>query len=57
MYKDRQTAEAEELKFKTKRDNPTLVKFSVVASEYLDYMYESKKNLLYILTKMPIKRI
>ena len=43
-YETRELAEAEELKFKTKRDNPTLVKFSVVASEYLDYMYESKKE-------------
>ncbi len=57
MYKDRATAEAEELKFKTKRDNPTLVKFDVVASEYFDYMLRQKKNLLCILMKMSIKRI
>lgn len=44
MYKDRQTAEAEELRFKTKRDNPLMVKFSVVASEYFDYMYKTKKE-------------
>ena len=44
MFLTKQEAETEELKFKTKRDNPTLVKFSVIASEYLDYMYKSKKE-------------
>jgi integrase len=44
MYKDRATAEAEELKFKTKRDNPLLIKFEIVASEYFDYMYKIKKE-------------
>ena len=44
MYKDRATAEAEELKFKTKRDNPLLVKFNIVASEYFDFMYKTKKE-------------
>lgn len=44
MYKDRATAEAEELKFKTKRDNPLIVKFSIVANEYFDYMYKTKKE-------------
>ncbi len=43
-YKTRELAEAEELKFKTKRDNPTLVRFSVIASEYFDYMYKAKKE-------------
>ncbi|MBR4260626.1 MAG: site-specific integrase [Clostridia bacterium] len=44
MFIDRATAEAEELKFKTKRDNPTLVKFSIVASEYFDYLNKSRKE-------------
>ncbi len=44
MYIDRKTAEMEELKFKTKRDNPLLVKFSIVASEYFEYMYKIKKE-------------
>lgn len=44
MYIDRKTAEIEELKFKTKRDNPLLVKFSIVASEYFEYMYTIKKE-------------
>lgn len=44
MYIDRKTAEMEELKFKAKRDNPLLVKFSIVASEYFEYMYTIKKE-------------
>lgn len=43
-YKDRELAEAEELRFKTKRDNPLLVKFDIVASEYFEYMYKIKKE-------------
>ena len=43
-YETREIAEAEELKFKTKRDNPLMVKFSVVASEYFDFMYKTKKE-------------
>lgn len=44
MYKDRQTAEIEELKFKTKVENPSLIKFSIVADQYFDYLYKSRKE-------------
>lgn len=44
MYPDRETAEAEELKFKTKKSNPSLVKFTVVADEYLDNLLKTRKE-------------
>lgn len=43
-FKTRELAEAEELKFKTKRDNPTAVKFQVVADEYLKSIYKTKRE-------------
>lgn len=44
MYSSKQEAEQEELLFITKRDNPVLVKFSVVAADYFKYMYQSRKE-------------
>lgn len=44
MFLTKQEAEQEELLFVTKRDNPTLVKFSVVVSDYFKYMYSSRKE-------------
>lgn len=43
-FKDRESAEAEELRFKTKRDNPVSVKFSVVAADYFEFMYKTRKE-------------
>ena len=43
-YETRELAEAEELRFKTKRDNPALTRFEVVASEYFSYMYKTRKE-------------
>lgn len=56
MYKDRKIAEAEELKFKTKYDNPLLVKFSVVSSEYFDYMYKTRKESTIFSYEMTFKK-
>lgn len=44
MYPSKQEAEQEELLFITKRDNPVLVKFSIVATDYFKYMYQSRKE-------------
>lgn len=44
MFATKQEAEQEELLFLTKRDNPTLVKFSIVANDYFKYMYQSRKE-------------
>lgn len=44
MFSSKQEAEQEELLFVTKRDNPTLVKFSVVALDYFKHMYLSRKE-------------
>ena len=43
-YIDRETAEAEELKFKTKKNNPLLIKFNIVADEYFEYLSKSRKE-------------
>lgn len=44
MFLTRKEAECEELLFLTKRDNPTLVKFEIVAKDYFKYMYQSRKE-------------
>ena len=44
MYETRKEAEEEELLFITKRDNPSLVKFSVVAKGYFNHMYSARKE-------------
>ncbi len=44
MFETREIAESEELLFLTKRDNPSLVKFEVVALDYFKYMYATKKE-------------
>ena len=43
-YLDRETAIAEELKFKTKIHNPATVKFSVVGDEYIENLYKTRKE-------------
>ncbi len=44
MYLSKQEAEQEELLFITKRDNPVLIKFDIVAKDYFKYMYQSRKE-------------
>ena len=44
MFSTKQEAEQEELLFITRRDNPTLVKFNIVARDYFKYMYKSRKE-------------
>ena len=44
MYLDKETAEEEELKFKTKLNNPVSVKFFVVGDEYISNLYKTKKE-------------
>lgn len=44
MFLTKKEAEHEELLFITKRDNPTLVKFDIVALDYFKYMYQSRKE-------------
>lgn len=41
---DRETAEQEELKFKSRIHNPTLVKFVVVGDEYISNLYKTRKE-------------
>lgn len=43
-YPDRETAEKEELKFRTKIHNPILVKFFVVGDEYIQNLYKTRKE-------------
>ena len=43
-FSSREEAEAEELRFKTKRDNPAMIKFGVVATDYFEFMYKTKKE-------------
>lgn len=44
MFKDRETAEEEQLKFRTKICNPITVKFYVVGDEYIENLYKEKKE-------------
>ena len=44
MYETRKEAEEEELLFVTKRDNPSLVRFNVVAKGYFNHMYSARKE-------------
>lgn len=43
-YKDRETAEKAELLFKTKHNEQIMVKFEVVAANYFEYMYKTRKE-------------
>ena len=52
MFLTKQEAEQEELLFVTKRDNPTLVKFSVVADDYFkNLILIRKQSTVYSYTK------
>lgn len=44
MFSNREEAENEELLFKAKRDNNTLVKFTIVATDYFKESYKIKKE-------------
>lgn len=44
MFKTKKEAEFEELKFKTQKRNPALVKFSFISSKYFEHLYSVRKE-------------